>query len=183
MLPDRPLVLALALIISQESAGIGSVVTRQDQLEALHVSRSRLIDGFSSVEKGVFAILTRIGHNCSNELFGKKLKALREAKPSPKLSTATKSKLISLLTEFAPHYEVRGDVAHSSMHIAEVDGELCACFVNPKNADNFSTTARVITLAQLERLNADVAKIGRDLAKLTPPSSPPPPSQGAAGGP
>ncbi|MBS0475840.1 MAG: hypothetical protein JSR28_11965 [Proteobacteria bacterium] len=160
-------------------------MSRTELLAAFHSERSRCLDAFASVEECVVALLDILGLPSGGEPFGHKLKALRQAKASPKFSKARLEKLGILIPSCVELNQLRNDIVHSRLQLAEVSGEFRACFTNTKECLVGGQSARLFTLDGLARLSQNFTRLAVELKQvlINPASLPQPPSPGAAGDP
>ncbi len=95
-----------------------------------HVARSNLIDSFADAEAVIVALLKRSGAKPNGEMLGQKIELLRAAKPSPHYSKSQRAKVSPLLDKLERMLEIRNDIVHGKLQIAEVAGQFSAIFVN-----------------------------------------------------
>lgn len=153
--------------------------------DTFHRERSKCVDAFADVEQAVILILRICGAKVGGEPFGAKIQKLRDVAPSPKISRAAVAKMPEVIERCAEIANLRNDIVHSKLKIAILDDEHKACFVNLREDDKSSQTARIMSLAGLREVAGQMTALANDLRLLiaNPPSSPPPPSPGAAGDP
>lgn len=116
---------------------------------------------------------------------GQKLKELAKLKASPTLPKATMTKLAQIVSELEPLLEVRADIVHSLRRIINFDGQTAALYLNASQAAENYPKARVMTLAQHDKLVSEIKRQNDALAALEPKPqpSPPRPAPAAAAGP
>ncbi len=149
-----------------------------------HNARSNLLDAFADAEAAIVALLKRSGAKPNGEMLGQKIELLRAAKPSPHYSKTQRAKVGPLLDKLEQMLEIRNDIVHGKLQIAEIAGQYSAIFVNTRDARELAPRVRMIGLSAMTRLHHETARLARDLVEPpTPPSSPPPPSPAAASGP
>ena len=160
-------------------------------LDVFHRERSRCVDAFATVELVVNYLLAISGTKCGGEPLGQRIVNLREAKPSSGYSKARKKTVDEALKLLDAWLPLRADLVHGRLQLAELDGEVHACFANARQAALPGKQLRMFELADLrmatQRVTAIATKLQSEPKAAEPPinpaSSPPPPSRAAADGP
>jgi hypothetical protein len=137
-------------------------------IDAFHRERSKCIDAFSKLESEVVILLGIAGHSCGSEHFGQKLALLKNAKANPKLSKARLAKVHELLRRCEALAEIRNDIVHSVLQLADIGGTNKACFINMRYCQSGSQSARLFTLGGLRELSAEMEKLAEDLRGTAP---------------
>ena len=158
---------------------------KRPSADTFHRDRSKCVDAFADVEQAVIVLLRACDAKFGNEPFSAKVQKLRSVAPSCRISKAAVSRMPALLGRCAEIAALRNDIVHSKLKIAIVDDEHKACFVNLREDDKSSQSARMMTLEGLREVSAQMVELANDLRALlaNPASSPPPPSPVAAAAP
>jgi hypothetical protein len=131
--------------------------------DALHIARSRLIDAHAAVEQAIAKRLARLGIE-RQQLCGQNIEALRNAKPHPQYSKATRTRVLAQLDELGPIQEIRCDVAHARLQVVELGEETVACFINPQRCGTLSDQARLVFPAQFAEIERRLLRIAAEIA-------------------
>lgn len=135
-------------------------------IDAFHRNRSKCIDAFSEVEQALIAVIDRCGGKIGSESFGQKIEKLRKAKPSPGLAKGKIETLMKLMDRCAAINEVRNDIVHSTLQLAVIGNDQRACFINSRQCDSGSQTARLFSLEGLRSLTAEMTQLAADIRAL-----------------
>lgn len=127
--------------------------------DAFHRERSRCIDSFAGLEEAVISILVNLKLKSGSETFGQKLELLANAKAHPQFSKARILKLQVLLPGCKSLGELRNDIVHSRLQIAELGDETRACFTNTRHCLSGSQTARLFTLQGLRSVRNEATEL------------------------
>ncbi len=152
--------------------------------DTFHRERSKCVDAFAEVEQAVITVLRVREQKVGSEPFSAKIAKLKAVSPSSRLSKASVGRLPALIARCSEIANLRNDIVHSRLQIAVINEEHRACFINLREDDRSSQTARLMTLQGIRDTATEMRELGNDLrALLSRPSSPPQPSPGAAAGP
>jgi hypothetical protein len=157
--------------------------------EAGHVFRSRLLDKFAGIESWAIACMAEGKKPTPNAPLGQKIEALSQlcAKSPPLFKSA--KKISERLERLKPYQQLRATIVHSQLEtMANAKGQISYCFHNAAQSDAPGCYRPVLlTPKECEDILREVSKIGNELRQLTTKpsqlSSPPPPLQAATDGP
>lgn len=134
-------------------------------IDVFHKERSKCIDAFVSVEVAVIQLLDLTSTKFGSEPFGRKVKALKEAKPTPQYSKERKAKVDLLLVEAIDLFEVRNDLVHARLQLAIIGTDQRACLTNARHCLAGSQTARLFTLDGLRAVARQANALAEALIK------------------
>lgn len=134
--------------------------------EQLQSARSGFLDAFAQCETALIALGKRLNLKAGDYTLGQRLDSLRKIKPSPTFSKAKADSLATLVERLTCLNEIRVDVVHSRMCVAPIAGQMRACLINAKHADNDAPIARLMTLEAFARCNKELNEIAGALAKI-----------------
>ena len=151
--------------------------------DTFHRDRSKCVDAFADVEQAVIVLLRACDAKVGNEPFSAKIQKLSNVAPSSRISKAAVAKMPAVLVRCFEIATLRNDIVHSKLKIVIVDDEHKACFINLREDDKSTQSARMMTLEGLREVSTQMLELANDVRTLlaNPPSSPPPPSPGGAG--
>lgn len=132
-------------------------------IEQLHVARSKFIDAFASIEHAITNLLSQNGVKIGQEMLGQKIELLRNAKPSSRYSKTRRAEIHEQLKELVPYLGIRADIVHGKLNMVELDGHICAFFINSRNINDLSQTCRVIRSDEFESLARQLDRIAAKL--------------------
>ncbi len=127
--------------------------------DAFHKERSKCIDSFAALEERIIALLTRLDVKTGSETFGQKLDRLGKVIPNPLLSKARHTELIALVPRCRTLGDLRNDIVHSRLQIAEIGDETRACFTNTRQCLSGSQTARLFSLDGLRSVRTETDEL------------------------
>ena len=152
----------------------------------LQTARCCLIDSYADVESAMISLQQRLELPSDKTTLGQRIDALGKIKASPAIPKALISRLRTYHARLALLNELRCDVVHSRMGVAPIAGEMCAYFINSREAGAEFVSARLLTLDQMIALASELRRLAQSLSMLVMPSQaalPQRPSPGATAGP
>lgn len=161
-------------------------IIRQSAESQLASARSSFIDAFANVEAEIAALLCAGGQLKSTTPFQTRMDAFRKLEGISKIAKANHSLRDKLADDIIDMCRLRGDIVHSSMETCQIDGAICAKFINVHSRQESCPPCRLITLADFQKVTQKLRVILaglKNLSKVNPASSPQPPSKAAATGP
>ena len=135
-------------------------------LDAFHRERSKCIDAFAALEEAIISILVSLKLKSGTETFGQKLDMLAKAKAHPQFSKARMQALQLLLPRCKSLGELRNDIVHSRLQIAELGDETRACFTNTRHCLSGSQTARLFTLDGIRSVRSEATELASALRAI-----------------
>ena len=131
--------------------------------DAFHRERSRCIDAFAACEEAVATLFFQTGAKAGADVLAQKISSLAKIPASPGYAKARREKVIVQLSALADLLPVRADIVHGRLRLAQIDGEIFACFVNAKDLGGDYLKARLLPFENLRTLTRTVTKIAEDL--------------------
>lgn len=134
-------------------------------IDTFHRERSKCMDAFAAIEEAVIKLLAQSDIKFGGEPFGQKLELLRKIKASPKCSRQRIARILVLQSRCAAFNELRNDIVHSKLQLAEIGNSQQACFTNLRECQSGSQTARLFTLEGLRALSAEMLALAEELGE------------------
>jgi hypothetical protein len=142
---------------AQALAGAEPILT----IELAHVWRSRILDKCAEAERYVLQVLIAGGGACSAKApLSKKMESLARLIADGCLA-ARADKIGGLLKKLEPLSDLRSELAHSTLSIADIEGETVAV-LRHAGAD---TTRTILSLARLKGCHGDLSGIVNSLGQ------------------
>jgi hypothetical protein len=141
---------------AQMLADAGPMLT----IELAHIWRSRIVDKCAEAERYVLHLLRAGGGDCSPKApLSQKMESLAKLMAEPG-STVRARKIGPLLERLTPLSELRSELAHSTMSVAEIDDEMVAVLHNAAAAD---TARTILSGARLRACHRELSQIVNSL--------------------
>ena len=142
------------------------VESRSSNKQILETARSRLLDGFADVEVATIGLQGRLGLKPNGASLGHRLEALRKLIAKGELEGTIATELKRHTDRLSQLNEIRGDIVHARMHVAQMAGQARAWFINSRECEAQYPSSRVLSVEQFASLNKELAELKSALTKL-----------------
>lgn len=132
-------------------------------VDAAHVWRSRIVEKCAEAERHILRLLHAAGATCTAKApLSQKIEALKQALDDPPPSMRS-NRLLPLLEKLRPLSDLRSELVHSTVSIADMEGETVAVFRSAAEPQEGVGERLIMTTARLKGLREDLSRVANGL--------------------